>query len=439
MTRALSDHARGQVEAVAQLLAADVEAPAIRAALAQLVTDNGNGATPAASPTTWTPLDLTDTVAGIASGEIIGPVPALLTRTDGLPLIYPGEVHSIAGEPEAGKGWIMLAETARLLTAAQGVLYLDFEDGPVSVIARLLALGVEPAAIVQHFRYVRPEAAPTDAEIRQLADLGCALVIIDGLSEAYSLLGLDYGSNIDVPEFLRRLARPLTANGAAVVQIDHVPKDKTNRGRYAIGGQHKLAGVAVAYGIEVIDRPSRTTTGRVKLVLAKDRHGHVPGGHGATVALVTITPAAEAGAHLTVTIDPPDGQDEHGEFRPTRLMDKVSRYVEDNPGASLRSIREGVTGKDTAKDLALDLLVSEGWITLEITPRAKRHTSARAYRETDDPHTVAHRGPATHGPHGEQTVAPWPSPTGEATHPATPPEEPTRLGPYDDWTQEATT
>ena len=50
MTRPLSEHARAQVEGVAQMLAADVEGPAIRAALANLVTENGNGTEPASAP-----------------------------------------------------------------------------------------------------------------------------------------------------------------------------------------------------------------------------------------------------------------------------------------------------------------------------------------------------------------------------------------------------
>ena len=50
----------------------------------------------------------------------------------------------------------------------------------------------------------------------------------------------------------RSSIRPIAAAGAAVVLIDHVAKDKEKRGRYAIGAQHKLAGVAVAYGIEVL-------------------------------------------------------------------------------------------------------------------------------------------------------------------------------------------
>jgi len=55
------------------------------------------------------------------------------------------------------------------------------------------------------------------------------------------------------------LARPITDTGAALVEVDHVAKNRETRGRFAIGGQQKLAGVAVAYGVEVIDRPSAST------------------------------------------------------------------------------------------------------------------------------------------------------------------------------------
>lgn len=234
----------------------------------------------------WAPVDLADIVAGIQAGDIVGPTPALLTRTDGVSLVYAGEVCSFAGEPESGKGWTMVGEGGRLLANGQRVLYLDFEDAPASIVGRLLAVGTPAAAIVARLTYIKPEG-PLDVLVDSLlAGDPIALVVLDGLSEAYSLLGLDYGSNTDVPVFLQRLVRPLATRGAAVVQIDHVPKDGNNRGRYAIGAQHKLAGVATAYGIEVIDRPSRQHTGRLKLVLAKDRHGHIPGQLGDTVALV---------------------------------------------------------------------------------------------------------------------------------------------------------
>lgn len=161
---------------------------------------NGHGlAASDACEDTWRPVALGPIVAGIEAGNIVGPVPALLHRSDGVALLYPGEVHSIAGEPEAGKGWINLATATQTLATGGAVLYLDFEDSAASIVGRLLALGASPASVVDRFVYVKPEDQLLPGMLDHLLVRPFALAIIDGLSEAYALLGLDYTSNTDVP------------------------------------------------------------------------------------------------------------------------------------------------------------------------------------------------------------------------------------------------
>lgn len=335
----------------------------------------------AAVPGTWQPVELSPLLAGIASGAVIGPRPALLRRSDGAALLYPGEAHIIAAEPESGKGWLMLAEAAVLLRAGRRVLYLDFEDTAVNVATRLLALGADPDTIASAFVYVRPEGAFTDEDLAALIARGpFALAVLDGIGEAYSILGYNYAANEDVPLFVRRLVRPLTEAGAAVVQIDHVTKAKEGRGRWAIGAQAKIASVAVAYGVEVIERPSREQAGRVRLVLAKDRHGNVAGQRGETVAIVHIVPDL-GGDVVRVSVEPPTARDG---FRPTVLMERVSRFVEASPSAGKRAIRDGVTGKAAAVDRAISCLIEEGFIEVEADGTATRHRSVRPFREADD-------------------------------------------------------
>jgi hypothetical protein len=373
----------------------------------------------------WDPLDLSDVVRGIEAGEVVGPVPTCMLRSDGVALLYPGEVHSLAGEPESGKGWLMLSVTADLLRAGERVLYLDFEDSPASIVGRLLALGADAATIITRLAYVRPEGGLSRSALDALLARGpFALAVADGLSEAYALLGLDSYANQDVPKFLARLARPLAATGAAVVLIDHVPKDRENRGRYAIGAQHKLAGVAAAYGVQVIERPSRTQTGRIKLVLAKDRHGHVPGRTGSEIALVTVDPS-DGGSRVEVRVDPPDGTDPEGKFRPTALMERVSIEVEGEPGLSLKQLRARVRGKDQYVSDAIEVLLAEGWIRREKVGSAFRHYSVRAFRADRAP--VADRGPSV-ASHAAATVARPASPKGRGH--GEPPHSPTNRGPH---------
>jgi AAA domain len=332
--------------------------------------------------TSWTPLDLESVVAGVQSGQIVGPMPELMARTDGACLLYPGEVHSLAGEPESCKGWITLAASAPIL-ATDAVLYLDFEDTPASIVARLLALGAEPAAVVERFVYVRPSDPFTPDALRALLNARpYRLGVIDGVSEAYALLGLDPYMNADAAKFLAALPRPIAERGTAVLEVDHVVKSKEARSRYALGAQHKLAGIAAAYSAEVIKAPSRAAAGLVKVKVEKDRHGHVRGhAEGGVIALGHIEPEDDGG-RVTVRLEPPEvSTTEAGEFRPTELMRKASQFIESEPGASLNAIRRGVPGRSKYLDLAVRQLVAEGFVERRSEGRGYGHYSVNVFDE----------------------------------------------------------
>lgn len=351
-------------------------------ALAAAVCPRAASDVPAGS--SWAPVQLAAIVEAVGRGEDVGPAPSLMPRADGPCLLYRGELHSIAAEPESGKTWIVLAESVRLIATNERVLYLDFEDTPANVVSRLLALGAQPAAIVERFILVRPdEALAVGAMDRLLARGPFALAVIDGVTEALDLLGLTT-DNVDIPKFRARLGRPLARSGAAAVEIDHVTKDAATRGRYAIGGQHKLAGVAVAYSVKAVQRPSRTRAGLLKLTVEKDRHGrireHEDASH--TIALAHIEPVA-GGHGLTVGLAAPDAG-EPGTFRPTHLMERICEHIAGNTGATVRQIKDAVNGKTAAKDLALNLLVREGYVERRIEGQAHRHHHLRDFRETDD-------------------------------------------------------
>jgi hypothetical protein len=341
---------------------------------------------PAAPPDrdSWQPVDLRPILEGLRTGTIVVPIPTLMERTDGVALLYRGEVHSFAGEPESGKSWAAAAECARLVLLGEPVLYLDFEDNPASVLARLLALGATPEAILASFTYIRPDQPGQHATIAALAHGDLVLVVIDGLSEAYVLMGLDPEKNVDAAKFLAMLPRPIAAAGAAVIQIDHVTKAREGRGRYAIGAQHKLAGIAVAYSFEVIKPFSRIQDGTIKIRVEKDRHGHVRGHAEAGVIAVAHVQPHDDGERVAITLGPPDGSTVDDTFRPVVLMERVSRALEAHPGLTKRAVRETVTGRAKYVDLALDLLVADGFIRVEALGQANHHHVDRPFREADD-------------------------------------------------------
>ena len=368
--------------------------------------------------TSWQPEPLGPIVAGVQAGEIVGPVPAFLARTDGACLLYGGEVHSIFGEPESCKGWITLGAVASILADGDGVLYLDFEDTPASIVTRLLALGADPDAILEHCAYVRPCDPFTAEALTALLDARPhALAVIDGLSEAYALLGLDPYSNADAAKFLAMLPRPIAERGAAVLELDHVVKSRETRGRYAIGAQHKLAGIAAAYSTEVIRQPSRTDAGMVKVKIEKDRHGHVRShAQGGVIGLAHITPT-EDGERVSVTLEPPDSTAGDGEsFRPTVIMGRVARYIEDEPGATTRGIREGVRNNHDTVALALRLLVAEGFVERREHGGAHRHYSAHPFDESTVPGPCPDRAPGAVQPTVPVRPTPFRGGTGRGQH-----------------------
>ncbi len=333
---------------------------------------------------TWTPLDLADVLAGRHAAA----KPDMLARADGLPLLYRGKLHLVSGEPESGKGWLALHASAERLHAGERVLYLDFEDEPASIVARLVALGVPGDTILDRFRYVRPDEplddrgrAALDEELNRLV----ALAVVDGVTEALTVHGFRLEDNGEVAKWLNALPRRLSRRGAAVVLIDHVVKDREARGRYAIGAQHKLAGVDVAYSIKVLEPFGRGRTGRSRLTITKDRPGHLrqhadQGGHLAHLQLVSRQDGS-----VQAQLIAPDGDATGAAFRPTVLMERVSRAVESDPGLTARAIKTTVKGAHNARDLALELLLSEGYLTVEPDGRALRHHSQKPYREADDP------------------------------------------------------
>jgi hypothetical protein len=317
--------------------------------------------------------------------------PAFLSRSDGPCLLYEERLHQLSAEPEAGKGWLACRASADLLQAGRAVIYIDFEDTAAAIVERLQALGAEDRQIAKHFIYIRPHEPLTEftrGELDIALGLSPALVVIDGVTEALTIHGLDLGDNGDIARWLDLLPRPAVRSGAAVLMLDHVVKDKESRGRYAIGAQHKLAGIDVAYALEVIEAFGRGKTGLVKVRVTKDRPGHVrPHSEGDQIALMRLGSSGMDG-RVDITLDPPDGAGEDGEFRPTVLMERISSAVEANPGMTAREIR-GLGGKASALDQALHILLREGYLARDDSGRSHSHTSVRPFRAEAEEASIA--------------------------------------------------
>jgi len=364
----------------------------------------------APAPSTWLPVDLDS----ILDGTYVPELPTIARRSDGLGLLYPGRTHSIYGPSESGKSLVAQAVAVEVLQDGGRVLYLDFESDGASIVQRLRSLGALDSAISAGLTYVRPDSGLTASmDIRAYQDVLAqtfTLAIIDGVTEAMALVRSDsHGTpEADASTFDRRLPRLIaTRTGAAVIAIDHVVKDTLSQGRHAIGSVHKLnALTGAAFRAQATSLPGKGRKGAVELQVTKDRPGSLRptcgpmGQHQSQLAATFTFDATGEDGQTTVQILPPRPEgDPWAAFRPTVLMERASRHLEDATGPVSRVvILSDIGGKRDYGIAALDVLVTEGYVHRERKGQALLHTSIRAYRQVEDALSDCYVPPGTGQP-----------------------------------------
>lgn len=319
----------------------------------------------------WQPVDL----SAVLDGTYERPQSAVGRRTDGPGLFYPGKSHVVVSESEGGKTWFGLAACITEMQAGNHVVYVDFEDDEGGVAGRLLTLGVHRDLIRERFHYLRPDGPigtgiNRDDLCRLLEQYKPTLGILDGITEAMTMHGLDPNKNDDAAAFGRMLPRLITQHGAASVACDHVTKDREGRGRWAIGAQHKLSGLDGAQYVLDNRQPFGIgLTGRSTVKIAKDRPGQLrrnalpsSGGLHWYGDLVVESHGEE---YAEVTIEPPTERAE--DFRPTVLMERITDALSQHGALSGKKLETLVRGKAASIREALVFLQVDGFIS-EHTP-----------------------------------------------------------------------
>lgn len=286
-------------------------------------------------------------------------------------MFYRGKLHTVSSESEGGKTWLILGAAFEELRAGNHVLYVDFEDDEGGIVGRLLTLQTPAEWIRTRFHYLRPtESVAAPANLADLNDILVAhrptLAVVDGVTEAMTMHGLDPLSNRDIATFGRILPRRLAAAGCATACLDHVPKDSDARGRYALGGVHKLNGLdGAAYILESREPFGVGLTGRSAVLIAKDRpgqlrkHGHRRKDGLYDFAELVLTSHDDEYAEFEVTPHSPRSD----EFMPTALMAKISDALQTHGPMSQRQILATVKGKRQYAIDALALLQRDGYVS----------------------------------------------------------------------------
>lgn len=357
--------------------------------------------------TTWSTVPLGDIVQGLHDGTLTPPAPTV-GRVEGgeVGLFYPGCVNGVAGESGSAKTWTALCVCAQLIDTGQHVLYFDLEDSPEGIVNRLLLMGCQPRAIVERFHYGSPRDRFDDLAVdtvRYLVEhLAIRLVVIDSTGEAMGLDGIESNSDVEVAAWFRRMPAAVAAMGPAVLLLDHTGKVDAS-GLWPIGSQRKRAAISgVQYMQQTVAPFAQGQSGRAVLKVAKDRHGYYP--VKAVAAELVVDSRADT---LRVSLKAPTAtQGDTQGFRPTGLMERVSRALEGAPEPlSWRGIQDRVKGKREYISQAVDVLISEGYVTTTQGPRnSTLHTIVECFR--DAPESGEHSTPQN--PPSECATAPRP-------------------------------
>lgn len=335
----------------------------------------------------WVPIDLDP----VLRGESVGIKPTILSRDDGVALFYPGCLNSLLGESESGKTWIALVAIEQELNLGHNVLFIDFEGSAQSIVERLRNLGLTEQQITEQFFYSQPGVTFNELQQDDVASFiiehgSPSLVIIDGITEAMSQASLNPDVGTDVVRFYDGAPRWFARfYGAAVVMIDHVTKSKETRGRFAIGSERKISGIdGAAYMVHLVAPFGRLKTGKVRLTVSKDRGGYVRQftSGGDVIAFIELRSSNDGSISTTIT-----PAKEYGSvpFMPTKVMEQMSKAIENTPGIGLNLLRSTVGGNKGTQDTALEILVTGGFV--EVKSGANRihlHHSLKQYREGDE-------------------------------------------------------
>lgn len=258
---------------------------------------------PPAALGSWEPVDLAATVAGLVAGTLAIPTPTICARDDGKALFYAGRVNGLYGPSGDGKTWVANLTARDELHAGRIVWWIDFEDDEIGTVDRMLDLSTDPSALVDRFRYIRPEVRLSFDEqanlLERLDEERPAVIVIDSTGEWMGQEGIDTDRDHQVSKWIQTYIRSLTRAGSGVVLIDHVPHDHKDLLR-PIGSQRKKAAITgSAFMVIALAELGRGRVGKLRLTTAKDRRGNWVRGKPAAEMLLDAT-TAPYGVELTV-------------------------------------------------------------------------------------------------------------------------------------------
>lgn len=372
----------------------------------------------------WQPVDLDPYLAGNVKLQD----PDVLARDDGANLMYRGRVNMMFGSSESAKSWIALQTCLQEIVKGERVLYLDFEDEPISTLDRLQRLGAGHDDIRSQFFYIRPEEPLAPMQRNRWGQVNetqggkdsqevfestidavdPTLIVADGMTVLYGLHGLDANDAVST-DVITTWLKKLTRNGrSTVVIIDHTGKG-AQKGAFPIGSQHKTAMVqGTLLQAWPLVQPMPGRVGEVELIVCKDRPGKVrevslegsDTNRSQTSAKVTIDSRREGQTNMTIsapkalgtgTIDLSQSKAAEAAQKAQDWEQRVLHVYggELGKGMKLREIMEKLApfGDDGAVKSAVHRLIDQNYIEIVGNTKGRRYVltvGVDGYGEDDD-------------------------------------------------------
>jgi hypothetical protein len=309
-------------------------------------------------------------------GEEILDIPKSQTLVGGI--FHTNSLAALYGPPKSGKSFVALDVALSVATGRRWldqdvidgpVLYVIAEDGPGIAqrarawLARHGSLGAV-AWLLEPVQILAP--GTLDQLIDVAVELSPALIVFDTLARC--TVGMDENSSQDMGRLVQALDLLREKTGACIIVIHHSGKD----GSRGMRGSSALLGA-----METTVECSRTLSGITARV---DKQKNGPDG---AVYRFRLDPEGDS-----LVLVETAAAEETDTFRPTALMEKVSRYLAESPEPiSRREIERQVPGRAEFVRLAITRLVDEGYVTTTPGPRGSLlHRSVRPFdQDAEDP------------------------------------------------------
>ncbi len=320
------------------------------------------------------------------------------------PVIATGEQVTIFAATKVGKSLLALEIAAAVTTGREvlgeqaerrRVLYVDQENAETDLAERLSSLGYGPADDLTGFSYYLLQNWPPldtpaggGALLTAVQEFGADLLVIDTQSK---VIEGDEDKSATMAAFYRNTILPMKRAGVATLVLDHTGHNGTRQR----GTSAKTADFDHVWKLARRDEvAARADRNELKLTRTHNRS------RSSDPDELYLRREADPLRHIVEPIEPTAEPDDKPPFRPTGLMEKVSRQLEALPsGMPGSGLERAVGGKRDYVRLAIDRLITEGYISVSKEGASKIHRSVRAFRE--DP-----AEPATDGPF-RMAARPW--------------------------------